>query len=73
MKLKNSLFKNINNYLEPESDFTNKHGLSISSEPYKSILNIDIKEYSTPISIIIPCWNTNDIVFTLKSIDRHGT
>lgn len=69
MKLKSSLLKNVNNYLNEALEFESKYNLSLNSEPYESILKINLNEYSTPISIIIPCWNTSDIIYTLKSIE----
>lgn len=69
MKLKDCLIKGINNYEDSALYFKNKYKSSLNSDPYESILNIDIKEFFTPISIVIPCWNTSDIIYTLKSIE----
>lgn len=69
MKLKQRLYNNKNNYIISQQNFNKFYNLSINSFPYESILNLELQECNTPISIIIPCWNTEDIIYTLKSIE----
>lgn len=69
MKLKSKLYKNINNYTEIKANFEKKNRISFNSFPYESILQLDLKKCNIGISLIIPCWNTEDIIYTLKSIE----
>lgn len=69
MKIKQRLHNNTNDYLNIKRIFESNNNISLNSFPYESILKLNMKFYNTGLSIIIPCWNTQDIVFTLKSIE----